>query len=384
MANFCFLVSCLWLWLVVSRLAHASSEDESSCGLPGGGGIQCVILVWKKGSHLRPNYYRGRALVPIHFWLLLLAGDVEVNPGHVRYPCTMCKKAVKSNQRGILCDRCELWSHARCCAVDASQYERLGQNENEEWLCPSCISAELPFADVSLPTNNSTTWAPNGTPPDPLEKPSPLDDCTSKAVFCHLNVRSLLNKMDELRSVLQCAKRPVVFGISETWLNSSVLDNEVVIPTYDLYRRDRNSNGGGVLVYVAMGFRSRRRLDLEEDRLEIIWVELHVNRRTLLLGNMYRPPNADVTVVDGLGAMLERIASECKDMILMGDLNFNLLNPPNQAESFLLSARDNNLEQLICEPTRITDHSQTLLDVLFTSNPDLFLLFSGNNRAHWE
>ena len=35
--------------------------------------------------------------------------------------------------------------HARCCGVDVVEYERLGLNVNRVWLCPACISAELPY-----------------------------------------------------------------------------------------------------------------------------------------------------------------------------------------------------------------------------------------------
>ena len=56
----------------------------------------------------------------------------------------------------------------------------------------------------------------------------------------------------------------------------------------------------------------------------------------------------------------------------MGDLNINLLAQSSQSSRLLLITSENNLEQLISEPTRITDHSQTLLDVLFTSSPELF------------
>ena len=37
-------------------------------------------------------------------WLLLLSGDIEINPGPVRYPCTVCAKPVRVNQRGVMCD----------------------------------------------------------------------------------------------------------------------------------------------------------------------------------------------------------------------------------------------------------------------------------------
>ena len=56
----------------------------------------------------------------------------------------------------------------------------------------------------------------------------------------------------------------------------------------------------------------------------------------------------------------------------MGNLNINLLTPSCQTDRLLLITSENNLRQLISEPTRITNHSLTLLDILYTSSPDLF------------
>ena len=178
--------------------------------------------------------------------------------------------------------------------------------------------------------------------------------------------------MDELRSIFTNAKRPAIFGISETWLESDVPDGEVAIPSYKLFRRDRKSRGGRVLVYVPERCKSKRRLDLEDDEIECVWVEVRLNKMTILLGNMYRPPNADLSVFSNFEVMMERVAAECRDVVLMGDLNINLLTPSSQTDRLLLITSENNLKQLISEPTRITDHSQTLLDVLFTSSPDVF------------
>ena len=122
----------------------------------------------------------------------------------------------------------------------------------------------------------------------------PFQESTSKAIFCHLNARSLLSKLDEMRCTISAAKRPVVFGVSETWLDSSVTNGEVSITSYDLHRRDRNGKGGGVLVYVPEACRSKRREDLEVSEIEIVWVEIRLNKRAILLGNIYRPPSASI------------------------------------------------------------------------------------------
>ena len=42
-------------------------------------------------------------------------------------------------------------------------------------------------------------------------------------------------------------------------------------------------------------------LILIEAGLEMIWLELHMNRRSVLLGNIYRPPHADVNASKDLG-----------------------------------------------------------------------------------
>ena len=180
-----------------------------------------------------------------------------------------------------------------------------------------------------------------------------------------------MSKRDELKLTLTNAQHPVILGLSETWLDSSVTDAEVSVPCYAMYRRDRESRGGGVLVYVTDKCRSRRRNDLEEDGVEILWVEVRMNQRTLLLGNMYRPPNATSSVLDSLELMLERAVSERKEVILMGDFNLNLLVHSTETDR-LLQITEDNLNQLISVPTRITNQSQTLIDLLFTTNPNIF------------
>ena len=127
-----------------------------------------------------------------------------------------------------------------------------------------------------------------------------------------------------------------------------------------------------MLLYVPEMCRSRRRLDLESVGLEIVWIEMRLKRKSIVLGNMYRPPNAGISSLDTIGLMMEKVVSERKDVVLMGDLNVNLLSSSSSAEKLLLATSENNLKQLITEPTRCTNHSQPLLDVLFTSSPDLF------------
>ena len=65
---------------------------------------ELVCSNWKTGhSLLHPT---GRPPSLLSSILLLIAGDIEVNPGPAKHPCGSCSKAVKSNQCGIFCEVC--------------------------------------------------------------------------------------------------------------------------------------------------------------------------------------------------------------------------------------------------------------------------------------
>ena len=89
--------------------------------------------------------------------LLLASGDIESNPGPVQYPCTVCEKPVKRNQRGIMCDSCSQWTHARCGDVGEAEYLLLTTQESTEWFCPLCIQSKLSISNLSLLDMNTSS-----------------------------------------------------------------------------------------------------------------------------------------------------------------------------------------------------------------------------------
>ena len=60
----------------------------------------------------------------------------------------------------------------------------------------------------------------------------------------HLNARSLVNKIPELKIIAQ-KTRAAVIGISETWFDDTITDAEIAISGYSVLRHDRNREGGG-------------------------------------------------------------------------------------------------------------------------------------------
>jgi len=63
------------------------------------------------------------------------------------------------------------------------------------------------------------------------------------------NLRSISNKFDEL-SLKMTSIKPDIAIFVETWLDSSSSDSSLFIPGFRLIRKDRDSRGGGVILYI--------------------------------------------------------------------------------------------------------------------------------------
>ena len=63
--------------------------------------------------------------------------------------------------------------------------------------------------------------------------------------------------------------------------------------------------------------------------------------------------------------MFNKLPSKNNDIILLGDFNFDLLNPNQEWENALNLL---GLKQIINEPTRVTQNSKTLIDHIYTNN----------------
>ena len=76
-----------------------------------------------------------------------------------------------------------------------------------------------------------------------------------------------------------------------------------------------------------------------------------------------------------LNKLLDNISKEQKSIFLLGDFNVNLLNynEHNQTNECLDSLASNSFIPLILQPTRITSHSNSLIDNIFSNviDPDI-------------
>ena len=186
------------------------------------------------------------------------------------------------------------------------------------------------------------------------------------------NCESLRNKLDLLRyDTVECD----IICLVETWLDSAIDDGNLRIPGYqEIIRKDRypadlgTINHGGVAIYVRNEIVCRRLYELEDEKLESIWLEISQLSGKFIINVIYRPPSERMLYWDELERNLEN-ARDKKDLpiYLCGDLNDNTLHTGSQIEPIL---QRQGLTILNNEPTFYTATSANCLDIFATSKPE--------------
>lgn len=167
-------------------------------------------------------------------------------------------------------------------------------------------------------------------------------------------------------------QQTLILGLSESWLDGNIDNSSIALPGFQCYCKDRNRHGGGVVNVVSASNRVRRE-NLENDKVEAIWTKVKPRRTAgILVCNLYRPPNGDREFFKHLIVMVELAASEGKETILLCDFNCYVKNSGHGVAELISMATEFNLDQMIQEPTRVTENTESMIDLLYTSCPEHF------------
>ena len=140
--------------------------------------------------------------------------------------------------------------------------------------------------------------------------------------FLHLNINSLLPKIDELRHIARLTNAAVI-GISESKLDDSVLTSEIQIDEYDLLRCDRNRHGGGVACYIRNDLSYNVQSYFPKDIENIFFELLLPNTKPIVVGTIYRPPN-QTNFMEIFHENLSKVDTNNVEIYILGDFNINL------------------------------------------------------------
>ena len=199
-------------------------------------------------------------------------------------------------------------------------------------------------------------------------------------------------KVAHLRDLAEEANAPWIM-VTETWLTPDVLDAEIAIKGYELFRADREgrSHGGTCcwvredLTAVLVGRFSNSYCDS---------LVIKIKELEMLLIGIYRPPNCDVEhFKENIEVCQETIDEamdkdiKIKDLWVQGDFNLPFIKWPegniyehdktndrvnmskdrNQAKVLVTFVEENFLVQQTLTPTR----GKNILDLTFTNNAGL-------------
>ena len=106
-----------------------------------------------------------------------------------------------------------------------------------------------------------------------------------------------------------------------------------------------------------------------EQDFESLWIELDTpNQRNIVCGVVYRHPNSNLdNTLNYIYDTVENLSKENMCCFLMGDFNINLLNYDSHPATadFVNTLSSYSFHSQILKPTRITEHSATLIGNIF-------------------
>ena len=235
---------------------------------------------------------------------------------------------------------------------------------------------------VSVPLNSrDTDYSPLSSRDQNNQDGSQVEDpfkemrqvrskCRNNVLISYLNINSFRYKFMEIGDILYDQLSDICF-FAETKLDATYNQNCFNVPGYKCLRQDRNSSGGGLMVYIKSNLPARRRPDLElESPVETIVIDVCINNRKWAVVGAYRPPWVDNKLFSDIVTKgTDKIATHFDNTILLGDLNYDCMDKSKGSTLFdLCDIFD--FKNLIKSPTCFTKHfTPSLVDVILTNKP---------------
>jgi hypothetical protein len=169
--------------------------------------------------------------------------------------------------------------------------------------------------------------------------------------------------------------KPDIIAVSETKLNSKTVIN-IDIPRYQFFHTDSETAAGGAGLYVSNNLHALCRPDIKFKMplVESCWCEIisGKNKPNIIVGCIYKHPTANLSDFTlELEAIIKNVSEKNQHIYITVDINIDFLkyNDHPKNEEYLDMLYSNNLVPLITKPTRITNHTATLIDHIYTNVP---------------
>ena len=192
----------------------------------------------------------------------------------------------------------------------------------------------------------------------------------------HANVNGLGSKVDNLKEFVSTTPTKMdILAITETSEkeDTGFLGN-IEIEGFDIYHTSTKTSKGGTAIYVNKRYYSIERCDLNTENVEFetTWIEIKNKRsKNIVCGNVYRHPHNNCEdFFHYLEECLTNLAKGNKEVYICGDFNFDLLkvDTENFTQYFFNLLCSYGFLPHILQPTRVTEHTVTVIDNIFSNN----------------
>ena len=137
-----------------------------------------------------------------------------------------------------------------------------------------------------------------------------------------------MSKIHEFQVQIQTTQ-PTLILITETWLNADIPDTVLALPDYEIFRGDRHQmRGGGVCIMVKNEINGQKiysniNVNYQNPQaIDMIWVNLRICSKTMLIGCVYRPPHVGTHENLAMVESLSKAFTENPETVVMGDFNY--------------------------------------------------------------
>ena len=176
-----------------------------------------------------------------------------------------------------------------------------------------------------------------------------------------------MNKLNSFQSFIYSTDYDLIC-ITETWLCENIFDGEIIPKGYSIFRKDRGSRGGGILVATKESINVMYLSSPQN--LEVLPLIINLtNAKSISICSIYIPPNLTTDTFQPIITYLSDFMETSDNVILLGDFNLpdinwsTLTGSTTTSQSFCDFIFQYNLTQSITSPTHIKGN---ILDLIYS------------------
>ena len=348
--------------------------------------------------------------------------------------CPICNKGFLNHSPFIHCGGCSSYIHCNCTDLNREEFNYFRSQDG--WLCKPCLSTALPFNHIEenseflnavysvalehycVPVNRFSNLVFNPFETNDDDCALPFGDIDPDIMYfneisykinmnsnyylensfndylkkndineeslsmLHLNIRSIPKNLSTFVSYISNINLHfTVLGFTETFLTDDNKSCYELQGFKHLAITKSQSMGHGVSIFIDERFDSELCLSLTllKEHIECLFVKIEVDNISVIVGIVYRPPNSNLDdYLDDFINITESIKRMGKTCYILGDVNLDLMKYESHRKTsqYLDLLFSNSFIPLINRPTRITQHSATLIDHIYTNNYNI------NDKLH--